>query len=222
MAVVSDWRAMKWSKLLTNLVANALPALLDRDAATVYADRRLFAVERAQILEALQGHARARPCADCAAGCRRPAGWPLGFRLPAAITRPVMRRVAGVARGGKAPSLLLHLRAGGGPSESAWLQRRRRAGGCGGRRPDAGQRGARVAARGGRRRSLGVGSHTGAARGAPGRHPPGGTQAARADVTHGPARRLRLHARTGRGPIMPPWSPGPSLPPSSRPPPPTS
>jgi 2-dehydropantoate 2-reductase len=118
--VERDWRAMKWSKLLTNVVANAVPALLDRDAAAVYADRRLFAVERAAVLEALAvmhalGLAPVRlPGADVR--------WlAVGFRAPAALARPVLRRVVGGARGGKAPSLLLHLRAGGGPSESAWL-----------------------------------------------------------------------------------------------------
>lgn len=117
---VRDWRAMKWSKLLTNLVANAVPALLDRDAAAVYADRRLFAVERAQVREALRVmHALGlSPMRLPGADVRLLA---LGFRAPAALAHPVMQRVVGGARGGKAPSLLLHLRAGGGPSESAWL-----------------------------------------------------------------------------------------------------
>jgi 2-dehydropantoate 2-reductase len=117
---VRDWRAMKWSKLLTNLVANAVPALLDRDAPAVYADRRLFAVEREQVQEALRvmralGLSPVRlPGADVR--------WlALGYRAPAVLTQPIMRRVVGGARGGKAPSLLLHLRAGGGPSESPWL-----------------------------------------------------------------------------------------------------
>ncbi|HEY4944794.1 MAG TPA: 2-dehydropantoate 2-reductase N-terminal domain-containing protein [Candidatus Limnocylindrales bacterium] len=119
-ATVGDWRAMKWSKLLTNLVANAIPALLDVDAAAVYADRRLFAVERAQVGEAL---------AVMRALHLAPVGLPgadvrwlaLGFRAPAALGHPILQRVVGGARGGKAPSLLLHLRGGGGPSESPWL-----------------------------------------------------------------------------------------------------
>ena len=119
-AAVRDWRAMKWSKLLTNLVANAVPALLDRDAAAVYADRRLFAVERAQVREAL-GVMRAlglSPIRLPGADVRLLA---LGFRMPAVLAHPIIRRVVGGARGGKAPSLLLHLRGGGGPSESPWL-----------------------------------------------------------------------------------------------------
>jgi 2-dehydropantoate 2-reductase len=119
-AVVSDWRAMKWSKLLTNIIANAVPALLDRDAAAVYADRRLFALERAAVLEAL-GVMRAlgiSPIRLPGADVRWLAA---GYRAPVALAYPVLRRVVGGARGGKAPSLLLHLRAGGGPSEVAWL-----------------------------------------------------------------------------------------------------
>jgi 2-dehydropantoate 2-reductase len=119
-AEVDDWRAMKWSKLLTNLVANAVPALLDCDAASVYADRRLFAVERAAVLEALRvmralGHT---PMHLPGADVRLLAA---AFRAPPLFGQPVLRRVVGRARGGKAPSLLLHLRAGGGPSEAPWL-----------------------------------------------------------------------------------------------------
>jgi 2-dehydropantoate 2-reductase len=119
-AVVRDWRAMKWSKLLTNLVANAVPALLDEPAADVYADRRLFGVERSQAREvlAVMRALRLSPLRLPGADVRLLA---IGFRAPAAIARPVIRRVVGGARGGKAPSLLLHLRAGGGPSESPWL-----------------------------------------------------------------------------------------------------
>ena len=156
-AVVRDWRAMKWSKLLTNLVANAVPALLDEPAADVYADRRLFGVERSQAREvlAVMRALRLSPLRLPGADVRLLA---IGFRAPAAIARPVIRRVGalivtvasgegskavleeqlatlgtnllivlpgsstlGGARGGKAPSLLLHLRAGGGPSESPWL-----------------------------------------------------------------------------------------------------
>ncbi len=119
-ALVRDWRAMKWSKLLTNLVANAVPALLDESADDVYADRRLFRVERSQLHEALAvmralGLSPVRlPGADVRLLA-------LGFRVPAVIALPVIRRVVAGARGGKAPSLLLHLRAGGGPSESPWL-----------------------------------------------------------------------------------------------------
>lgn len=124
-----DWRAMKWSKLLTNLVANATCAVVDRDPAAVYADRRLFDVERAQVLEALavMGALGLRPIRLPSADVRLLA---LGFRAPAWLAYPILRRVVGGARGGKPPSLALHVRAAadlgrgggaGGGSEAPWL-----------------------------------------------------------------------------------------------------
>jgi 2-dehydropantoate 2-reductase len=44
-----------------------------------------------------------------------------GTRLPAVLSQPVYARLVGGARGGKAPSLRLHVAAGGGPSEVEWL-----------------------------------------------------------------------------------------------------
>lgn len=41
--------------------------------------------------------------------------------LPSAIARPLVARVVGGARGGKAPSLLLHARSRPAPSEVDWL-----------------------------------------------------------------------------------------------------
>ena len=118
---LADARAMKWSKLVGNLVANALSALADRDAGEIYADPVLFDLERRQLLEAL--------AVMRALGIRVVAlpGAPvpllaLGVRLPAPISRRVLARAAGGARGGKSPSLRLHLRGGAtGPSEVAWM-----------------------------------------------------------------------------------------------------
>ena len=113
-------RAMKWSKLLVNLPANALCALLDSDPRAVYADAALFDVERRQLLEAV-AVMRAlglRPTALPGADARLLV---LGARLPAMLSRPILRRVIGGARAGKPPSLQLHLREGRGPSEARWL-----------------------------------------------------------------------------------------------------
>jgi 2-dehydropantoate 2-reductase len=119
-AAVRDWRAMKWSKLLTNIVANVVPALLGQEADAVYADPRLFEVERSQVLESLRVMRALglTPVTLPGADVRMLA---LGFRVPGVIARPVIGRVVAGARGGKSPSLLQHLRAGGGPSESPWL-----------------------------------------------------------------------------------------------------
>lgn len=49
----ADWRAMKWSKLLLNLMGNATSALLGAPVAEIYSDRRLFALEMRMLREAL-------------------------------------------------------------------------------------------------------------------------------------------------------------------------
>ncbi len=115
-----DPAAMKWSKLLGNLLGNATGALLDLDVGTIYRDPALFNLERGQILEALAVMERLgiRPVALAGADIRWLAA---AMRLPAAIGRPVLARVVGGARGGKDPSLRVQVRSGHGPSEVEWL-----------------------------------------------------------------------------------------------------
>lgn len=117
---LDDAAAMRWSKLLANLLGNATSAILDMDPADVYRDRALFDVERRQLREALavMRGLNLRPIALPGADVRL---LTLAARLPAALVRPVMLRVVGGGRGGKSPSLRLHLQDGGGPSEVAWL-----------------------------------------------------------------------------------------------------
>ncbi len=119
-AIYPDPAAMKWSKLLGNLVGNATSALLDLDVAAIYAHPDLYEIERRQALEALAVmnalglHPVALPGADVAWLIR-------AFRLPAALGRPILSRVLGSARGGKSPSLRLALRAGATRTEVTWL-----------------------------------------------------------------------------------------------------
>jgi 2-dehydropantoate 2-reductase len=111
--LLADARAMKWSKLLANLVGNALGALTDRDPSQVYGDPILFDIERRQLLEALAVMRAARLPVVALPGA--------DVRLPAPLARPLLRRVVAGARGGKQPSLRMHLRSGTGPTEGAWL-----------------------------------------------------------------------------------------------------
>jgi 2-dehydropantoate 2-reductase len=100
---------MKWSKLLTNLIANASGAILDMDAQDVYRDPRLFDIERRQLLEtlAVMRGLGFKPVSIPGA----PVPWLARCtRLPAWLGRPILVRIVGGARAGKAPSLLLHLR----------------------------------------------------------------------------------------------------------------
>ena len=52
-SVHRDYRAMKWTKLLLNIIANASPAILDMLPDEVFADSRLFALEQAAFREAV-------------------------------------------------------------------------------------------------------------------------------------------------------------------------
>ncbi len=117
----ADWAAMKWSKLLANLVGNATSALLDLDPSTIYGDPRTFPIERRQLLEAVavmraMGHAPVSlPGANVGLLLQ-------GLSLPGPLARPIVARAIGGVRGGKSPSLRLHLRGGGtGPTEVRWL-----------------------------------------------------------------------------------------------------
>jgi 2-dehydropantoate 2-reductase len=117
---LGDAAAMKWSKLLANLVGNASCAIVDLSPGELYADARVFAIERRQLLEAIAVMRRLRlsPVALPGADVRLLA---LGFRLPPVLARPILQRVVGSARGGKDPSLRVHARSGVGPSEVDWL-----------------------------------------------------------------------------------------------------
>ncbi len=123
---LTDSRSMKWSKLLANLLANATGAILDMDADRIYRDRRLFSIERRQLLEALGVMARLglRPVALPGG----PVPWlARGFRLPAWLGRPILTRAVGGARAGKSPSLRIQVRsaapdgAATEPTEAPWM-----------------------------------------------------------------------------------------------------
>ena len=118
-AIHGDAAAMKWSKVVANLVANATSGILDMDPVEIYADPGLFEVERDQLKEAL-AVMRARGL--------RPVMLPgtpiplLAFAtmLPAVLARTSLGLVVGSARGGKSPSLRGAIQ-GGPPTEAGWL-----------------------------------------------------------------------------------------------------
>jgi len=116
-----DPGSMKWSKLLTNLLANATSAILDMTPAEIFAHPGLFRLELAQLREAL---------AVMKAQKMRPTDLPgtpvrlLAFAvryLPPGLSRPFMRRAVGSGRGGKMPSFHIDLHAGRGKSEVGFL-----------------------------------------------------------------------------------------------------
>jgi len=115
-----DAAAMKWSKLVGNLVGNATGALVDLDPREIYQHPGLFWIERRQLLEAvavMKGlglRILSLPGADVRSLARL-------IALPAPVARPLLARVVGTARGGKSPSLREHARSASGPSEVYWL-----------------------------------------------------------------------------------------------------
>ncbi len=124
-ARLPDAPSMKWSKLVANLMANATGAILDMDAAAIYREPRLFAVEKAQLSEAL-AVMRAQGLKPVALP-RAAVPWlARATRLPSWLARPIAVRVVGGARGSKLPSLRLHMRALGEaaasePTEAEWM-----------------------------------------------------------------------------------------------------
>jgi 2-dehydropantoate 2-reductase len=114
-----DAAAMKWSKVIANLVANATSGILDMDPPSIYADPALFDVERDQLREAL-AVMRARGL--------RPVSLPgtpvpllaFAMTLPAVLARTALGLVVGSARGGKDPSLRGAVQLGP-PTEAGWL-----------------------------------------------------------------------------------------------------
>ena len=117
----ADYRAMKWSKALLNMLGNASAAILDMPVAEVYADRRLVALERRAFREALAVMDRLGiapinlpryPAALLAAAMRR---------LPPALLYLLLRRFVAGGRGKKPPSLQLELARGNPRSEGAFL-----------------------------------------------------------------------------------------------------
>jgi 2-dehydropantoate 2-reductase len=111
---------MKWSKLLTNLLANPTSAILDMTAGEVYAHPGLYKLEIEQLAECLAVmRAQGINVVDLP-------GTPvkaLAFatRLPLWISRPLLSKAAGAGRGAKMPSFHIDLHSGRGKSEVSYL-----------------------------------------------------------------------------------------------------
>lgn len=118
--VFADYRALKWTKLLLNLPANAQCAILDRTPAQVMADPMAARLEARAWQEALAviAHLNIRPVA--LAGYPLPLLAPLARRLPPNWLAVGLRQLVAGGRGSKMPSLHIAL-AEGKRSEVAWL-----------------------------------------------------------------------------------------------------
>ncbi len=111
---------MKWSKMLTNLIANASSAILDMTAAEIFSHPDLFQMEMRMLRETLAVmSAQGIKVVDLPGTPVRALAW--GTRLPGFISRPLMSKAIGGGRGGKMPSFHIDLRAGRGKSEVGYL-----------------------------------------------------------------------------------------------------
>ncbi|MBW8011011.1 MAG: ketopantoate reductase family protein [Chloroflexi bacterium] len=112
---------MKWSKMLTNLLANASSAILDMPPAEIFAHPGLFALEISQLRECL---AVMRAKNIHAVNLPKTPVRALAFavrRLPLALSRPILTRAVGGGRGDKMPSFHIDLHSGRGKSEVNYL-----------------------------------------------------------------------------------------------------
>jgi 2-dehydropantoate 2-reductase len=117
--IYPDWQAMKWSKLLLNMINNATSAILNQPPAQIIAQPALFDLELEALREAVgvmraQGiHAVKLP------------GYPVNWLarlvsarwLPAPLLRAILRPFMVSGRGTKMPSLQIDLTAGRPTSE---------------------------------------------------------------------------------------------------------
>lgn len=116
-----DHQTLKWSKALLNMLGNATAAILDMSVAEVYADKRLFALERCAFLEAfaVMQQIGAQPL-DLPAYPVVLLTRAMRF-LPMVLLQPLLRRMIAGGRGGKAPSLQRDLQAKRNRTEGAQL-----------------------------------------------------------------------------------------------------
>lgn len=115
-----DAHSMKWSKMLTNLIANPTSAILNMTAAQVFANRDLYKLEIEMLKECLAVmKAQNLEVVDLP-------GTPvtaLAFaaKLPLWLSKPFLSRAAGSGRGAKMPSFHIDLYSGRGQSEVDFL-----------------------------------------------------------------------------------------------------
>jgi 2-dehydropantoate 2-reductase len=115
--VYADYRSLKWSKLILNLIGNATSAILDMTTREAFEDRRLFKLEVAALRETVDVM-RVQSIKPVPLP-----GYPvpllvLGIRFaPLWMLQRIMQPMVASGRGDKPPSLLIDLRRGRTQSE---------------------------------------------------------------------------------------------------------
>jgi len=119
--ICPDYRSQKWSKLLLNMLANAVPAILDMAPGEVFDDPQLFELERLAFLEALAVmHALGLRVVSFPEYPVPMLTWAVS-NSPPLLSRPLLRRLVAGGRGEKKPSLQIDLELGRQRSEVTFL-----------------------------------------------------------------------------------------------------
>lgn len=114
---IANYQAMKWSKALLNIVANATSAILNRPPGTVYQSDQMFDLEVRMLQEALAVMDALKlkvvdlpgsPAARLAFGVRK---------APRFVLKPILTSIVAKGRGDKMPSFQIDLMEGRGRSE---------------------------------------------------------------------------------------------------------
>lgn len=115
-----DAHSMKWSKMLTNLIANPTSAILDMTPAEVFANKDLYKLEIEMLRECLAVmEAQGLKVVDLPGTPVRALAF--ATKLPLWLSKPLLGRAAGAGRGGKMPSFHIDLHSGRGKSEVEYL-----------------------------------------------------------------------------------------------------
>lgn len=119
--MVQHAESLKWSKLLLNQMGNATSAIMDMPPGDVYANRRLFAIERAALIETLGVmQIRGIPTTNLPGVPARTLER-LVRRLPSFLLKPALTPAVKRGRGNKMPSFHNDLAQGRKRSEVIWL-----------------------------------------------------------------------------------------------------
>ena len=118
--LMSDGPAMKWSKLISNLLSNAASAIFNMTPAEVFADPDAFKLEIRQLKETLA------VMKGLGISPVNIPGVPIrllcfGIHLPSFISKPLLVKAVGGGRGSKMPSFYIDLHAGRKESEVEFL-----------------------------------------------------------------------------------------------------
>jgi len=115
-----DAAGMKWSKMLTNLIANPTSAILDMTAGDVFANKDLYKLEINMLKECLAVMAASGyEVVDLPGTPVRALAF--ATTLPLWLSKPLLGRAAGAGRGSKMPSFHIDLHSGRGKSEVDYL-----------------------------------------------------------------------------------------------------